>query len=277
MSSEAELEARRSALISERARRFPERPDLAATIHQLTAGQGNAAAVVKLSDWNAAHPEAVALDAQITAVDEALAALAKGRQSAMDRDAALACLDECPRIRATVAAGVDRTEAVMVLEEFATSNAWCLLLLGGVGCGKSTAVGEFLFKEQLRVGPRKSTMQRALWVCCDEISRLSRFGPEADERFERLRKARALVLDDLGTEVSQPGWEQDLSSVMNARYQHSARTIITSNLPVEEFKRRYGERLVDRIRENGLVRQLGGESMRRPLDRRLKNREGPEK
>lgn len=39
--------------------------------------------------------------------------------------------------------------------------------------------------------------------------------------------------------------------------------IITSNLSPDGFAKRYGERVIDRIRENGRVRQIAGESMRK--------------
>jgi DNA replication protein DnaC len=79
-----------------------------------------------------------------------------------------------------------------------------------------------------------------------------------------------LVIDDIGTEVQTPSWQQVLDDVLDARWQCSLATVLTSNLSAENFKTRYGERIADRIRDDGCVASLSGQSMRAPGKRNNK-------
>jgi DNA replication protein DnaC len=78
-------------------------------------------------------------------------------------------------------------------------------------------------------------------------------------------KAGFLVIDDLGAEYSDSkGFFASLfDEVVNARYENMRPTILTTNLDVEGFAARYGERIVDRIREAGRFLNCGAQSLRR--------------
>lgn len=211
-----------------------------------------------LARWDSAHPEVVELRnkaEQMSAELEDLARQCSRIDLEWDRHQVL---DDVPRIRDNVRQELHRTEAIDAVDEFQSKpDAWCLLLLGGIGCGKSTAAGKLLVKTEKGTAPFYN-----LWVRVSEVSRMSGFGVQTEERYAEMRSAPVIVFDDLGTEVLTPTWQQALDDVLDWRYQHSKRTIITSNLAAGDFKARYGERLADRIREGGMVKTLGEGSLR---------------
>lgn len=213
------------------------------------------------AEWDAANPEAAARRAAALELEPQREALRDERQRRERRreanERALSVLDDVPRIRALVLKGLDNTEAHDVVRDWARAPSWCLLLLGGVGCGKSTAAGDFAYRQGL------DWKDLPIWARAVEASRMSAFGDTAEARFDAWRRCSLLVLDDLGTELVTPTWQQALDDILDYRYQHSARTILPTNLTAEEFKKRYGDRISDRIREGGTVRELAGKSMRR--------------
>lgn len=208
--------------------------------------------------WDASNPGVA--DAAGAAQDYAEALRVEHEKRATHREREewiYSTLDDAPRIRAVVQKGLDDSPAHDAVRDWARGKSWCLLLLGGVGCGKSTACGHFAIEVA------RKEERRPVWARAVEASRMSAFGDDAEQRFAKWREANLLVLDDLGTELMTPTWQQALDDILDYRYQHSLRTLLPTNLSAEEFKKRYGERIADRIRHEGTIRQLAGESMRR--------------
>jgi chromosomal replication initiation ATPase DnaA len=168
------------------------------------------------------------------------------------------------RSREFVARGMPRRVADIVVSGRAESTAalraakawWgqrertILVLSGPRGCGKTVAAG---------------------WVCAQEsnaeflpASQLARIGLYDEQRFRALRAWRVLVLDDLGLEYSdQKGaFLSLLDALVDARSADESRTVITTNLPSQEFVMRYGERIADRMREAGLFVEIADASLR---------------
>ena len=79
-----------------------------------------------------------------------------------------------------------------------------------------------------------------------------------------IQQAAALVVDDLGTEYldGKGFFLANFDALVNHRYSHRLPTVITTNLKVDEF-RKYGVRVVDRIREVGVFLSVNAPSMRR--------------
>jgi DNA replication protein DnaC len=89
----------------------------------------------------------------------------------------------------------------------------------------------------------------------------------AQEYYSRERIAREvpfLVMDDIGVRADiTEGYRADLHRLVNARNQSELPTIYTSNVPIQELERIFGEkRLVDRIRDMTEVLRFTGESKR---------------
>ena len=78
----------------------------------------------------------------------------------------------------------------------------------------------------------------------------STFSPSStvsyDRRFEEVRNAPLLVLDDLGSQAMTPWVKEKLYQLFNHRYNVSLPTVITSADPAEEIDPRLRSRLEDR-------------------------------
>lgn len=77
-------------------------------------------------------------------------------------------------------------------------------------------------------------------------------GVAYDERFDRIRNAYLLVLDDLGTENTTPWAREKLYQLFNHRYNERLPTIITSN---QEHKL-LDERVLSRLLDTHLTRDV---------------------
>jgi DNA replication protein DnaC len=118
-----------------------------------------------------------------------------------------------------------------------------LLLQGGYGCGKThlaAAVANYV------VGMGVPT----LFLTVPDLLDALRFayGSEDttfEERFDQIRSARLLVLDDFGTQ-NATGWAQEkLFQIMNYRYINKLSTVVTTNLTLDEIEARIRSRLSD--------------------------------
>jgi DNA replication protein DnaC len=66
-----------------------------------------------------------------------------------------------------------------------------------------------------------------------------------DQRFEEVRRAPLLVLDDLGTESASPWAQEKLFQLFNYRYMARLPTIITMKQKPEEVDPRLRTRMLD--------------------------------
>jgi DNA replication protein DnaC len=73
-------------------------------------------------------------------------------------------------------------------------------------------------------------------------------GAPLDIRFEEVRRAPLLILDDLGTESATPWAREKLFQLLNYRYAARLPTVITSSTPVEEQDPRLASRMLDTSR-----------------------------
>ena len=75
------------------------------------------------------------------------------------------------------------------------------------------------------------------------------FDPETgvayDERFQQIRNANLLVLDDLGTENSTAWASEKLFQIINHRYNEQLPTVITSNAKLDRIEDRIVSRMLD--------------------------------
>lgn len=147
------------------------------------------------------------------------------------------------KIRSGALSETDATRAL-------AANDLIVCLSGNPGCGKTTAAGSALFRAR-----------QGLFV---KAARLSRWQRYDDSEMNKLLRAHVLVIDDLGTEFQDEkgNFMAILDEVIDVRYDHQRKTILTTNLDAEAFKARYGERIADRIRECGKFVSLDGKSMR---------------
>jgi DNA replication protein DnaC len=156
-----------------------------------------------------------------------------------------------------------------------------LVLSGKAGCGKTVAAARWLL-DWVDVAMQKRTALRDSWNrpiqnACPLFTtaiKLSRSDHYDDEKMGRLFTCHRLVLDDLGAEYldGKGFFMSSLDEVINERYQRRLPMIVTTNLPAEDFKARYGERVADRVREAGVFVSIAESSHRKPHQLRLGER-----
>lgn len=119
-----------------------------------------------------------------------------------------------------------------------------LLFLGGYGCGK-THLAAAIANERLACG------DAVLFIAVPDLLDYLRatFSPTSsvayDERFEVIRQAPLLILDDLGAHASTPWAQEKLYQIFNYRYNTRLPTVITSNQRLEDIEIRVRSRLSD--------------------------------
>ena len=128
-------------------------------------------------------------------------------------------------------------------ENFAHAPQGWLLLEGGYGCGK-THLAAAIANFAVSIGTP------TLFITVPDLLDTLRFAfsdPETtfEARFEEVRSADLLVLDDFGTQ-NATGWAQEkLFQIMNYRYINNLPTVITTNLMLDEIESRIRSRLQD--------------------------------
>ncbi len=129
-------------------------------------------------------------------------------------------------------------------EQYADHPAGWLILLGGYGCGKT----------HLAAAIANRAIERGLPVLFIVVPDLldhlrATYSPNSpvryDQRFEEIRDAPLLILDDLGTQSSTPWAQEKLFQILNHRYNARLPTVITSNQDLEEIDIRIRSRMID--------------------------------
>jgi len=121
-------------------------------------------------------------------------------------------------------------------------NGW-LLLQGGYGSGKThlaAAIANFA------VGLGVPTLFLTVPDLLDAL-RVAYASEDTtfEQRFDEIRSARLLVLDDFGTQ-NATGWAQEkLFQIINYRYINKLPTVVTTNLALDEIEARIRSRLSD--------------------------------
>lgn len=166
--------------------------------------------------------------------------------------------------------GVEETEAVRALAK----PEGITVLSGGPGTGKTTAAAWWLYREAIDDAYWKPRDERyfeftpkhqghsSMWLTAPAFSRWPHYD---EEKVRKLLRIGHLVIDDLGAEyLDEKGFYLSLfDEVINERYQAAGTvTVMTTNLDAAGFKKRYGERIADRIREVGRFLSVGNVSMR---------------
>ena len=145
---------------------------------------------------------------------------------------------------------LEATEAMGWARAFLQARRTIAVFSGKSGTGKTVAAAWLVARSP-----------GGVFLAVSQLARSSRY---RDEEMDPLERCPLLAIDDLGTEfVDEKGsFMSTLDGLINARYADDLRTVITTNLPAEAFKRRYGVRIEERIRESGRFLELKGESLR---------------
>ncbi|HNR96488.1 MAG TPA: ATP-binding protein [Anaerolineae bacterium] len=125
----------------------------------------------------------------------------------------------------------------------ANPQGW-LVFRGSYGCGK-THLAAAIANEQVARG------NSVLFVVVPDLLDYLRaaFAPSSsatfDQRFEALRTAPLLILDDLGAHSTTPWAQEKLFQILNYRYNAQLPTVITTNCELDMFDPRLRSRLME--------------------------------
>ena len=128
-------------------------------------------------------------------------------------------------------------------EEFSDNLQGWLLLEGAYGCGKT----------HLAAAIANACVHRGiptLFITVPDLLDSLRFAYGSQEttfeaRFEEIRNADLLVMDDFGTQNATAWAQEKLFQIINYRYINNLPTVITTNLILDEIESRIRSRLQD--------------------------------
>jgi DNA replication protein DnaC len=127
--------------------------------------------------------------------------------------------------------------------QYAASLQGWVLLVGGYGSGKTHLAAAIAnFAVQMGVPTLFLTVPDLL-----DTLRFAYDNPDTtfEERFEQIRNAELLVLDDFGTQNATPWAQEKLFQIINYRYINKLPLVVTTNLALDEIEARIRSRLRD--------------------------------
>jgi DNA replication protein DnaC len=122
-----------------------------------------------------------------------------------------------------------------------------LMLIGPYGCGKTHLAAAIEYY-------RRERQANTVFITVPDLLDYLRttYQPGApisfDQRFNAVRSAELLILDDLGTENATPWAKEKLFQILDYRYTAQLPTLITSSKPIEKLDERIASRLLDERR-----------------------------
>lgn len=137
-----------------------------------------------------------------------------------------------------------------------------ILFYGTVGTGKSFLSG-CIAREILQAG------HSVIYFSASELfETLARYSFDIKEKdflyqlYKNIYECDLLIIDDLGTEVTNTFVCSQLFSCLNERHLRSKSTIISTNLGLQEIHERYSDRIFSRIVSNYFICKLTGPDIR---------------
>lgn len=140
-----------------------------------------------------------------------------------------------------------------------------LFIFGTTGTGK-TFLSNCLAKAILETG--HSVLYFTTFSLFEMLSkynfRYDEYSQEDNPQHDNLMSCDLLIIDDLGAELSNNFTIAQTYSIINERIINRRPTIISSNLSLDDFSARYGQRIYSRICAEYSFVKLFGRDLRRP-------------
>lgn len=157
-------------------------------------------------------------------------------------------------MKATVAA------CLRFIDEFDHSFS-NLFFYGGTGLGK-TFLSHCIARELIE--REHSVIYYSAFELFERLARSSfgRTSPEEEGATDYIYDCDLLIIDDLGTELTNAFVSSQLFLILNERIQRQKSMIISTNLPLAKFAEMYSERVFSRITSNFQLFQLFGNDIR---------------
>jgi DNA replication protein DnaC len=137
-----------------------------------------------------------------------------------------------------------------------------LIITGGVGTGKTMMCSALL-------GSILNAKRGKIIKCIDMVRRLkstwSRDSTESEEGIiKQFTTIPLLIIDEVGVQFGSDTEKMFIFDIIDGRYENILPTILISNLDIEAIKALIGERVIDRLRQDGgKLLALDGRSSRK--------------
>jgi DNA replication protein DnaC len=147
-------------------------------------------------------------------------------------------------------------------QTYAESPRDWLLLQGPYGCGKTHLAAAIANQAVVNGIP-------TLFLTVPDLLDALRFAFEAEDvtfedRFDQIRTAPLLILDDFGTQNATEWAQEKLFQILNYRYINKLPLVVTTNLPLEQLEGRIRSRLSDP--DHVLYVHIQAPDYRRPVE-----------
>ena len=147
-------------------------------------------------------------------------------------------------------------------EEFDASSSQNIAMFGGTGLGKthlSSAMAGVIIENGNDV---YYTGANSMFADFEQKRFGSSADPDAEGDIEKYFSCDLLIIDDLGTEVSNQFTTSCLYNVINTRLNKGKPVIINTNLTRDDVRKRYDERITSRLFGEFLPIMFLGRDMR---------------
>lgn len=148
------------------------------------------------------------------------------------------------------------------IDEFSSPNEMNLLFYGSTGQGKtflSNAIARELLDQSFTV------IYQTAFTLLDILERRKFYrddNPRVGTEYELLFDADLLIIDDLGTELSNNFTNSEIFNIINTRLMKGKKTLISTNLSPSEISKTYSDRIFSRIFEKFLPIRFYGPDLR---------------
>lgn len=147
-----------------------------------------------------------------------------------------------------------------------------VIILGNCGVGKTHLCYSFIkkhseeFKTDWFVGLQTKGIEYHTVKQIIDLIR-SCWSKNADkwdhEVIENIKKAKILIIDEVGVQYGSDSERNELYEIFNYRYENELPTIVCSNNKLEEIRDEYlGKRIFDRLQGGAAIFEFRGKSMR---------------
>ncbi|MBQ2766264.1 MAG: ATP-binding protein, partial [Clostridia bacterium] len=141
-------------------------------------------------------------------------------------------------------------------------NGENVFFCGTTGLGKthlSTAIAKTLIERGFDV-----VYDTAQNILSDfEYERFGRsYGDDSESRTDKYFDCDLLIIDDLGTEMTNQFTVSCLYNIINTRINHSKSMLISTNLTQNEIRERYSDRITSRLFGDFMVMRFVGKDIR---------------
>lgn len=150
-----------------------------------------------------------------------------------------------------------------------------LFLHGNFGCGKTYLIAA-LFNELAKIGTKSVIVYWPEYLRSLKASFQSNSGDEFKNKYNEVKYAKLLLIDDLGAEaVTSWGRDEILGTILQYRMQECLPTFVTSNLNIKELEehlsittnnkseRVKAVRIIERIKQLTIDTEMIGENNRK--------------